>query len=391
VRPSDYTGSGRLIKTGLLAALCIAQDQALHTLLDAGAEIDAIVGETSALSFAAELEVPDKISLLLSRGADINANCGHALQVACMHGKKRSVQCFMSHGADLNVVSVTKTSGVGQEWVSYRTPALYAAQNGHLEILQLLHSKGAQLVVKQADRMVTTALHASAQADGAIACSKWLLAQGLAADVRDNNDSTALHLASVSDCLETMKLFLAHNADVNAVSTATECPLLAAVSCNSTAAVELLMQQPSLRLCDEQLQPCQAAWQLAAKKGQIACMSPLVASSHWRALTQRQRTMCQAKLLGAACDLTTIEAILQLPDVDLASMVQYRDRSAGNALHNAAGLGRPVQVICKLLKLGVDCTAKTAHERFTPADVARQYGNPLLAQLLDRAAKDQTQ
>ena len=48
----------------------------------------------------------------------------------------------------------------------------------------------------------------------------------------------------------------------------------------------------------------------------------------------------------------------------------------------------PKQVICRMIKLGMDCTALDADGR-TPAEYARAEGLTLIAQLLDRATRDQ--
>ena len=56
-------------------------------------------------------------------------------------------------------------------------------------------------------------------------------------------------------------------------------------------------------------------------------------------------------------------------------------------LHNAVRKARPVQVICKLLKLGANPLTKNADGQ-TAADLARSTGQTLIAQLLDRAAQD---
>ena len=74
----------------------------------------------------------------------------------------------------------------------------------------------------------------------------------------------------------------------------------------------------------------------------------------------------------------------------MPALIRYLNGHGRNALHTAAEFGRSVQVVCKLLKLGVDCTAQNDAEQ-TPADVAREKGHTLLAQLLDRAAQDKQQ
>ena len=72
---------------------------------------------------------------------------------------------------------------------------------------------------------------------------------------------------------------------------------------------------------------------------------------------------------------------------NLPLLLQIRTETGNSVLHSAIKRDRPVPVICKLLKLGVDPLAKNRHGQ-TPADLARSKGQTLIAQLLDRAAQD---
>jgi ankyrin repeat protein len=70
-----------------------------------------------------------------------------------------------------------------------------------------------------------------------------------------------------------------------------------------------------------------------------------------------------------------------------AALLANRSPERDTVLHSAVMLRRPVQVICKLLKLGADPLAVKVTGQ-TPADLARASGQTLIAQLLDRAAQD---
>ena len=94
--------------------------------------------------------------------------------------------------------------------------------------------------------------------------------------------------------------------------------------------------------------------------------------------------------LHYAANVPTIEVFLQQIN-DTPFAVGWRLMPAGiTLLHSAVKQRRPVQVICKLLKLGADPLAKAVNGQ-TPADLARASGQTLIAQLLDRATQDTQQ
>ena len=68
--------------------------------------------------------------------------------------------------------------------------------------------------------------------------------------------------------------------------------------------------------------------------------------------------------------------------------MDYRPLGTDNSvLRSAIRSKRLVQVMCKLLKLATNPPAQNAAGQ-TPADLARESGQTLIAQLLDRAAQD---
>ena len=86
-------------------------------------------------------------------------------------------------------------------------------------------------------------------------------------------------------------------------------------------------------------------------------------------------------------DVATIDESLK-HITDASTAVRYRYPESGySVLHSAVECERPVQVICKLLKLGADPLANNTAGQ-TPADLVRAEGKALIAQLLDRAAQD---
>ena len=105
-------------------------------------------------------------------------------------------------------------------------------------------------------------------------------------------------------------------------------------------------------------------------------------------MPQDVQHLMQVTLLHKAADVPTIDEILKHA-VSVPDMIQTRrtEKAGWSVLHTAVNYKRPVRVICKLLKLGVDPLAKNNNDQ-TPADLARAEGQTLIAQLLDRAAQD---
>ena len=132
---------------------------------------------------------------------------------------------------------------------------------------------------------------------------------------------------------------------------------------------------------------------VAAQCGHAECVTAILTSRWWRRHSlqdwqQYKRMTCAA--LHYAANVPTIEVFLQQIN-DTPFAVGWRLMPAGiTLLHSAVKQRRPVQVICKLLKLGADPLAKAVNGQ-TPADLARASGQTLIAQLLDRATQDTQQ
>jgi hypothetical protein len=110
------------------------------------------------------------------------------------------------------------------------------------------------------------------------------------------------------------------NARTNTGGSSLTCTVLAnrlTLAEKTAAAAALLVQQPGLVLCDAMLEPCLRAWQLAVSHGEAACMAPLLASTHWRALERFKQQICISNLLVVAPDLAAINALASLPGLDM--------------------------------------------------------------------------
>jgi len=167
-------------------------------------------------------------------------------------------------------------------------------------------------------------------------------------------------------------------ADPFAVSAFGEEPLLLAARFNSVAAVRFLSQSAAFKADSRATSVVAKALLTAAKYGHPACISAILEA--WAAAAGPH-------LLHAAKDVSTLDEVLKHL-TDVASVIGFRmHETEYSVLHSAVAAKRPVQVSCKLLKLGADPLAKDGDDQ-TAADLARAEGQTLIAQLLDRAAQD---
>lgn len=111
-----------------------------HTLLSAGAHVNAPAGRNewisarSALQAATERGIAPLVTLLLQHGADCNATAGEfwvltALQAAAEEGHLRIAAMLLEAGADINAPGASMTDATALEWASVR---------GRLDIVCLL-------------------------------------------------------------------------------------------------------------------------------------------------------------------------------------------------------------------------------------------------------------
>ena len=109
-------------------------------------------------------------------------------------------------------------------------------------------------------------------------------------------------------------------------------------------------------------------------------------SPRWIALSRAARVTAECLMLHDVKDIAALEAVRKLV-LDMRALVRASDDNGVNALHAAAIYGKPVPLVCALIKEGVDPTAKNSNGQ-TPADVATESGHALQAKLLQRAAED---
>jgi ankyrin repeat protein len=127
----------------------------------------------------------DAVKLLLDKGADINAFNGAedtAITIAAENGQLEILQFLVSKGSSLNVSS------------NVQTPLLAAAENGHLNVVKYLVEKGLNINEGTKFRK-DTPLHMAAQ-NGYADVVSFLLEKGADTKILNNDGKTAAEIAS---------------------------------------------------------------------------------------------------------------------------------------------------------------------------------------------------
>lgn len=371
-RGEQKTGDDYVNRVPLLIAYCMmSRLQHISILIDAGVDVTAQVLDMTCLGIAALNGLISVMKLLIQRGLSVNAGTATPLDRASANNQLAAVQFLIDNGADVQYFNITESS----EAVQLHIPLFSAACPGHLDVVKLLYSHGAPLTL--AGEHSTTALHITiARKRDNVACMQWLC-ECTDLNQRDAQGDTPLHCAVEQDRVEALQLILQAGADINALNSSDLTALEVALNNNYTESVRFLVAQPGLRLTADMINQ---ACSYAVTEGHTACFEALLTSPGYRALSKQHRTELEVQMLPYARDAATLHLVVQHAE-DLQSMLQHVDEDGYSCLHMCAGLGSPAQMVCQLIKLGVDPTALT-NDGETPAGLARSEDHTVLAQLL---------
>jgi ankyrin repeat protein len=231
-------------------------DNVTAAALNAKGITDYRIGWT-ALHSAANKGHKDVASLLIAKGADVNATDERdytPLNIAALNGRKEVAELLIANRALLNPVDVKGLS-----------PLHYAASAGNLEIAKMLIDKGAQVNAQSRDytqeagwvtvsgttvsarnvssrRIIEgrTPLHLAAR-NGHKEIAELLIAKGANVNMRDNYGSTALHWAAANNNKPVAEALLSKGAEINARSNNGAIPLHTAAMWGNRDLAEFLV------------------------------------------------------------------------------------------------------------------------------------------------------
>lgn len=121
----------------LLSAINNNNQLFIKTQMQAGLKPDHRINSETLLMIAAREGKYELVSLLVEKGADVNAKSskGHnAMSFSSRYGHLRIVQYLLNHGAEVNISN-------NNNW----TPLLKAARGGHLEVVDYLLAHDADI------------------------------------------------------------------------------------------------------------------------------------------------------------------------------------------------------------------------------------------------------
>lgn len=196
----------------------------VSALLRAGADPN-WVGDfgVNPLRAAASIGRRDIIRALM----DAAANPGLPLNLASRTGDTKSVNLWLSVGADVN-------TRLGDS-----TPLISAARGGHVEVVKILLDKGAKL--DMTDQYRQTALAYAAMADSGEIITL-LVSKG--ADINEKNDvgTTAIMAAAAKNNVAALRKLIDLGADVNAKDSSGKTVLTYALQDKQSRVVQILQQ-----------------------------------------------------------------------------------------------------------------------------------------------------
>ena len=254
--------------TLLMYAAVLGNIDIISALINKGADIHAVNNGDTALTIAVQNKQNEAAKLLIDAGAktDIQFKNGATLLIATVtHSTAQVTEKLLTKGA---VVHINTPNEGGC------TPLMWAANFGYIDIMKVLLAHGADIHAVSKNRSTALSIALDNQKNDA---AKLLLAAGAKANITFENDQTLL-LNAVPHCtpdiikklldngaavhintpnkngwtplmraarfgnVDTMRLLLAHNADIEAVTTTSATALCIALYNKQNEASKLLIK-----------------------------------------------------------------------------------------------------------------------------------------------------
>ena len=325
------------------------------------------IAQTTALILATQHGRLEVISLLLANGADANfrtEDADTALLTAAHLGHAEAIRMILESGADLYMLSQHGSRSALHEAVSESLPTNI---EGKLRVIDLLLDNG--MDVNDADEDERTALHLASRTRSLALATK-LVSKGAKIDARNIWGDTPLDDAAICGSREIVQLLISHGAPVNSPDNGCT-GLRHAVAKGYLDVVAFLLDNganaPFSAAHDPELL---CAARLAVSDGN-SDMIKLLCDHGFD--TQGPNALFRAALLDPP---TVIQKL-----VDIGVSVHIKDKKARSALHlavlgkrfekrHAYGVHNPkVEVIKYFIERGVDSSLKDAEGK-TAEDLA---------------------
>jgi ankyrin repeat protein len=376
--------------------LIAAASQADVAKLQRALEIGAVANTTdaagrTALQLAAESrtsEASEAVTTLLDAGAKIDAadrNGDSALHTAAASGNFPTANLLLNRARNRHLVADASPGSLEAELLAARnssesqTPLHVAANRGYDDVVQLFLGWGAD--PKAQDAKGRTALHLAA-GGGQYPVAKLLTAARKNTETRDSYGKTALHHAIHSRRYSIVKLLLDRGYDPNKADGTGERPLHIATQMNDAKLLELLLdcKRTDLNGRDKEKR---TALHLAAKQQEsLPVVKSFVGKGATIGLVNRNGdSVLHIALAGKQRDLVNY-----LIDQATSADLNARDKAGRTALHVATEQGTSA-VVRRLLQKGVPINAADAVGN-TSLHVAVLYDRRKVADLLLKAGAD---
>ena len=196
----------RTIGSSVYYASLVGLEKVVSMLIERGADVNAQGGYYSNPLQAASFEGHEKVvAMLLQRGADVNAQGGlysNALQAASWAGHEKVVEILLQRGADVNA-----------QGGNYSNALQAASFEGHEKVVEILLQRGADVNVQGGN--YSNALQA-ASFEGHEKVVEMLIERGADVNAQGGEYGNALQAASYRGHEKVVEVLIERGADVNA-------------------------------------------------------------------------------------------------------------------------------------------------------------------------------